>query len=112
VWWTQRLYVPFALCFYPRSLGELSFVGSSAHYGIRLFGLYRGAAIFFFFFFYFLAAFPEGWTKFALRSHLQRSEARSGSNRRGHPPPWGRLAALWRYLHLLRARFAPSPLFF
>jgi hypothetical protein len=28
--------VPFALCFYPRSLGELTLVGSSAHYGIRL----------------------------------------------------------------------------
>jgi hypothetical protein len=28
--------VPFALCFYPRSLGELTLVDSSAHYGIRL----------------------------------------------------------------------------
>jgi hypothetical protein len=36
LWWTQRLSVPFALCFYPRSLGELTLVGSSAHYGIRL----------------------------------------------------------------------------
>jgi hypothetical protein len=36
--WMQRLSVPFALCFYPRSLGELTLAGSSAHYGIRLFG--------------------------------------------------------------------------
>jgi hypothetical protein len=36
LWWMQWLSVPFALCFYPRSLGELTLVGSSAHYGIRL----------------------------------------------------------------------------
>jgi hypothetical protein len=27
LWWTQRLSVPLALCFYPRSLGELILVG-------------------------------------------------------------------------------------
>jgi diadenosine tetraphosphate (Ap4A) HIT family hydrolase len=38
LWWMQRLSVPFALCFYPRSLGELTLVGSAAHYGIRAYG--------------------------------------------------------------------------
>jgi hypothetical protein len=38
LWWTQPLCALRALCFYPRSLGELTLVSSSAHYGIRLFG--------------------------------------------------------------------------
>src|SRR5918995_1280138 len=46
LWWIQRLSVPFALCFYPRSLGELILVGSSAHYGIRLLGLWKALRFF------------------------------------------------------------------
>jgi hypothetical protein len=80
-------------------LGEPTLFGDSVHYGIHLFGLHRGAAIF-------RAASPPsgGWTKFAWRSHLFRSEARSGR----------RSCALRAFMilaldHLLLLSFYPAP---
>jgi hypothetical protein len=71
--------LPFALCFYSHSLGELSlwWLGALWDPSFRA----KGAAIF-------LAVSPphRGSTKFATCAVAFRSEARSGEISRGHPP--------------------------
>jgi hypothetical protein len=96
LWWMQRLSVPFALCFYPHFRG--AHFGSSVHRmgSVLIRALPRRCDL--------LSGLPGRVDQVRSRSRLQRSEAPSANNGRGHQPPWRRLAALWRYLHLLRAR--------
>ena len=79
-----------------RTFGELTLVARCIMGSVLIRALPRRCDL--------LSGLPGRVDQVRSRSRLQRSEAPAANNGRGHQPPWRRLAALWRYLHLLRAR--------